>query len=80
MADSCYRSASRARQQMVRLAPQYRRNDKYNAEGEFLETIRFQMQLRRLFLRCADKLESESLNVKTVATCATGGTNGGNDA
>lgn len=49
---------------MVRLAPQYRRKDKYNAEGEFLETICLQMQMRRLSLRIADKLESESLNTE----------------
>lgn len=55
-----YESAKAERQNLVRLAPQYRRDDKYNAEGEYLQNIKLAMGLRRVALQMAQKLESES--------------------
>ena len=55
-----YERAKRARQHLVRLAPQYRNKDKYNAEGEYLQDIRLAMGMRRIALTLAQRLESES--------------------
>ena len=55
-----YERAKAERQKLVRLAPQYRRDDKYNAEGECIENIKLAMGFRKIALQMAQKLESES--------------------
>lgn len=55
-----YELAKAERQKLVRLAPQYRCDDKYNAEGEYIQNIKLAMDLRRAALQTAKKLESES--------------------
>jgi hypothetical protein len=55
-----YERAKCERQNLVRLAPQYRKNDKYNAEGEYMQNIKLAMGMRRAALGIAKRLESES--------------------
>lgn len=55
-----YEAAKRARAGMVRLAPQYRKKDKYNAEGEFLQRIKFCMSWMRTSLSMIERLEKEN--------------------
>lgn len=59
-ASKLYERAKRARQNLVRLAPQYRNKDEYNAEGEYLQDIRITIGMRRIALTLAQRLESES--------------------
>ena len=54
-----YERAKAERQKLVRLAPQYRRDDKYNAEGECIENIKLAMGFRKIALQMAQKLESD---------------------
>ena len=51
-----YESAKAERLKLVRLAPQYRRNDQFNAEGEYLQNIKTFMGLRRIALQLAKQL------------------------
>lgn len=55
-----YESAKLKRQYLVGLGPQYRRNDRFNAEREWLEGIRVDMRLRRVILKLADRLEQNN--------------------
>ena len=55
-----YERAKAERQKVVRLAPQYRSADKYNAEGECIQNIKLAMGFRKIALQMAQKLESES--------------------
>lgn len=55
-----YEAAKKARIAMVRLAPQYRKKDRYNAEGEFLSRIKFCMAVRKTALRMVEKFEKQN--------------------
>jgi len=53
-----YERAKLERQNLVRLAPHYRKNDKYNAEGEIMKNIKLAMGMRRAVAKRLETAQS----------------------